>query len=112
MDDQFAREALNAIKSIIANGGESLLTGVFQPRTDTFLNLVFLFRNGISAKIDMYFDKKACSWAAPRFNFDRAVPAAGSHDVYWHGRDEAGHVVPSGVYYYRLEAGEFTKRSR
>jgi len=33
--------------------------------------------------------------------------AAGPHEVVWHGRDEAGHVVPSGVYYYRLEAGKF-----
>ncbi len=34
--------------------------------------------------------------------------AAGSYSVMWDGRDAAGQVVPSGVYLYRLTAGEFT----
>jgi len=33
--------------------------------------------------------------------------APGRHSVTWDGRDEAGAIVASGVYFYRLEAGDF-----
>jgi len=38
--------------------------------------------------------------------------APGQYSVSWHGRDDSGRVLASGVYYYRLEAGEekITKR--
>jgi len=32
------------------------------------------------------------------------VPRGGNHNIYWDGRDSRGHEVPSGVYFYRLEA--------
>ncbi len=32
--------------------------------------------------------------------------AAGRYTVTWDGRDESGHVVGTGVYFYRLQAGE------
>ena len=32
----------------------------------------------------------------------------GSHSVAWDGRDARGQVVSSGVYFCRLQAGEFT----
>ena len=31
---------------------------------------------------------------------------AGSHQIVWTGRDDHGRPVSSGVYFYRLEAGE------
>ena len=34
----------------------------------------------------------------------------GTHSVVWDGRDEAGRTVASGVYFYRMDAGEFTER--
>ncbi len=34
--------------------------------------------------------------------------SAGVHTVFWDGHDESGQRVPSGVYLYRLTAGEFT----
>jgi hypothetical protein len=34
---------------------------------------------------------------------------AGEHQLIWDGRDERGDQVGSGVYFYRLEAGEFTQ---
>lgn len=37
----------------------------------------------------------------------RGSYAAGSHDVRWDGRDARGNSVASGVYYYRLQAGEY-----
>jgi len=43
---------------------------------------------------------------------DRLVEGAltaGSHEVTWTGRDQAGNAVGSGVYFYRLEAEDFTR---
>jgi hypothetical protein len=34
---------------------------------------------------------------------------AGYHIIRWDGDDEAGHPVPPGIYFYRLNAGEFTQ---
>nr|NIT61798.1 T9SS type A sorting domain-containing protein [Fodinibius sp.]NIV16402.1 T9SS type A sorting domain-containing protein [Fodinibius sp.]NIY30378.1 T9SS type A sorting domain-containing protein [Fodinibius sp.] len=33
------------------------------------------------------------------------VKAAGAHSVTWDGTDERGQPVPSGVYFYRFDAG-------
>jgi len=33
---------------------------------------------------------------------------AGRHSVVWDGRNNAGSVVPSGIYFYRINTGEFT----
>lgn len=38
--------------------------------------------------------------------------SAGSHTVYWEGTDFAGRVVSSGVYFYRLQAGDFIESKR
>ena len=37
---------------------------------------------------------------------DRAPLAAGAQAIAWNGRDAAGRALPSGIYLYRLEAGE------
>jgi hypothetical protein len=38
--------------------------------------------------------------------------AAGYHDVTWNGRDQNGKPVPSGVYHYRLQVGDFVAAKR
>jgi flagellar hook assembly protein FlgD len=37
---------------------------------------------------------------------DRAMPA-GTHTVIWNGESSTGEVVGSGVYFYRIEAGNY-----
>ncbi len=37
---------------------------------------------------------------------------AGSHDVIWDGRDNAGRISSAGVYLYRLEVGDFIETKR
>ena len=38
--------------------------------------------------------------------------AAGEHSAVWDGRDDRGRQLASGVYVYRLEAGDFTKSAK
>ncbi len=35
-----------------------------------------------------------------------AVQNSGNHEIHWDGRDDFGNEVASGVYLYRLQAGE------
>jgi hypothetical protein len=36
-----------------------------------------------------------------------ALHSAGDHSLTWDGRNDAGLVLPSGVYFYRMEAGQY-----
>jgi hypothetical protein len=40
--------------------------------------------------------------------FERGKYAPGTHRVLWDGRDEVGASAPSGVYFYRIQAGGFS----
>ena len=43
---------------------------------------------------------------------DGDIAAQGRNEVVWRGRDMAGRVVSAGVYFYRLDAGEFSETKR
>ena len=43
---------------------------------------------------------------------DGGMQLAGNYAITWDGRDDAGHAVPSGVYFYRLESGRETSTMR
>jgi len=38
--------------------------------------------------------------------------SAGRYTILWDGRDDAGHMVGSGVYFYQIQAGSFTKTAK
>ena len=42
-----------------------------------------------------------------RVLLDREITPAGRHETVWDGRDDAGRLVASGTYLYRLETGQF-----
>jgi hypothetical protein len=37
---------------------------------------------------------------------------AGRHEEVWNGRDDKGQIVAAGVYFYRLDAGEYSETRR
>jgi hypothetical protein len=36
-----------------------------------------------------------------------AVVASGTHEIFWNGLDDAGQLVPSGIYWVKMRADEF-----
>jgi len=42
----------------------------------------------------------------------RASMAAGGHSIAWDGKDNSGREVPSGIYFYRLTAGEYCQTKK
>jgi flagellar hook assembly protein FlgD len=42
----------------------------------------------------------------------KEVRAAGAHTVTWDARDSNGEPVASGVYFYRLTAGDFSQTKK
>lgn len=41
-----------------------------------------------------------------------ATQAAGKYRAFWEGRDESGHILPAGIYFYRMEAAPQNRRSK
>jgi hypothetical protein len=45
-------------------------------------------------------------------NLISGTQEAGFHKIIWDGKDGADHTVPSGIYFYKLEAGNFSQSMR
>ncbi len=43
---------------------------------------------------------------------DGEIVAQGRQEAIWNGRDDSGRQVAAGVYFYRLEAGEYSETKR
>ena len=74
---------------------------------DDFTTLRFRLSNASDAKLAIYD-------AAGRHvrTLVNGPLSSGAHQIGWDGRDERGHEVEAGVYFYRLEAGSFTQSHR
>jgi flagellar hook assembly protein FlgD len=45
-------------------------------------------------------------------NNDLGVLRAGSYSIVWDGQNVAGGMLPSGVYFYRIKAGDFVETKK
>ncbi|RLA17318.1 MAG: hypothetical protein DRQ56_09360, partial [Gammaproteobacteria bacterium] len=43
---------------------------------------------------------------------NQEIYVAGQHQVNWYGRDDQGHTVAAGIYFYRFEAGSYSETKR
>lgn len=46
------------------------------------------------------------------FTLDDELASVGRNEVVWRGRDQTGRQLPSGTYFYRLEAGAYSESKR
>lgn len=96
-------------------------SGVAEPSYTQLLPEVFVWNNSspnpfISQILIRYGLPKDCQVSLQVYNSSGALvrslkagaEKAGFHRVVWNGDDEKGRAVPKGIYFYRLEAGEFT----
>jgi cytochrome c peroxidase len=101
--------------------GSTLAVGS-PPATTRSLRLYPAAPNPFAASTALRFDLLAASRArlvvydvggrAVRQLVDRASAPAGSYSADWDGRDDAGHVLPGGVYFYRLETDRGAETAR
>ena len=64
----------------------------------------FTLRDQVQAKLRVF----DASGRLVRVLVDEPM-AAGTHATWWDGRNDGGEEVGSGIYYYRLDAGEFSE---
>ena len=73
----------------------------FNPTT----NIVFTLSKSVDVKLTVY----NVLGQRVAVLLDNEHRTAGKHSVQWNGRDDAGNVVATGLYIYRLEAADFTQ---
>jgi hypothetical protein len=75
----------------------------FNPETEIFFNLPE--RMFVNLAIYNILGEKVRTLA-------NSAMEEGTHNIYWDGRDDTGTLVASGIYFYKLSAGEFTATRR
>jgi len=79
------------------------------------------YPNPFNAETEIHFQLPKASWVLLRITnvigqmvktLVNEFKSPGSHVIRWDGRDNAGRVVPSGEYLYRIEAGHFTETKK
>ena len=77
----------------------------FNPSTTIGFNIGGTGRNSVSLEVINISGRRVRLLVNESFS-------AGSYFVSWNGRNENGHLVPSGIYFYRLTVGEYVETKR
>lgn len=85
-------------------GPRSILVSSFPNPFNPSTTITFDVPNQTKASLRVF----AVSGRLLRTLVSGEVLAEGRHEVIWDGRDESGRQASSGVYFYRLQAGDFT----
>ena len=102
-----ANEFITSVKSTSLSPFESVLLSNTPNPFNTATTITFTLPSPTSVVLEIY------NIAGQRINtIVNEYPGTGIHSVIWDGTDKSGNKASSGIYIYRLHAGEFTKSNK